>query len=39
MVSNNFLLLFPVAADPANDAKNRVDCPGLGAETCPVVYK
>ncbi|KAK2614847.1 hypothetical protein N8I77_001643 [Diaporthe amygdali] len=25
-------------ADPANDAKNRVDCLGLGAETCPVTY-
>ncbi|KAI7776752.1 Rhamnogalacturonan acetylesterase [Diaporthe eres] len=25
-------------ADPANDAKNRVDCLGMGAETCPVTY-
>ncbi|KUI61606.1 Rhamnogalacturonan acetylesterase [Cytospora mali] len=25
-------------ADPANDTKNRVDCPGISSETCPVTY-
>lgn len=39
---NGLLLLINflhVAADPANDTKYRVDCPGIGSETCPVTYK
>ena len=24
---------------PANDTKYRVDCPGMGHETCPVMYR
>lgn len=30
------LLTVDLAADPANDTKDRVDCPGMGSEICPV---
>lgn len=30
---------FFIAGDPANDTKHRIDCPGMGNETCPVTYE